>query len=180
MKTFIIIKTKLLSKTALLLVMSLTVAILSSGVIAKPAPVHFDKLSAELQDTLSPLKKDWHRLNPHMQHRIVKRAKNADAEERARLKKQATRWRNFSPEQHRKLRNARQRFDQLPPHKRRELRRHWESMNSEKRHSLMQYHHRLSPAEQKDMTNKVEEMTTKERQEFVDKVHRQRIQPSEP
>ena len=177
MNTSVIIRTKPLTKTALILVMTITTVLLSLGVIAKPAPVHFDTLPAELRDTLSPLEKDWHRLNPHMQHRIVTRAQNADAEERVRLKKQATRWRNLSPEQHRKLRKARRHFDQLPPHKRKELRHHWKTMSSEKRHSLMQYHHRLSPAEHNDIDNKAKGMTTKGRDDFIDKVH---TQPSEP
>ncbi|MDG2116038.1 MAG: DUF3106 domain-containing protein [Porticoccaceae bacterium] len=180
MNTSVIMRAKPVAKTALILVMSLTAVLLSPGVIAKPAPVHFDTLSAELQDTLSPMKKDWHRLNPHMQHRIVKRAQNADTEERARLKKQAKRWRSLSPEQHRKLRKARQRFAQLPPHKRKELRHHWKSISAEKRHSLMQYHRRLSPAEDKEVSNKVKDMINKDRQDFVDEVHRQRTQPSEP
>ena len=180
MNTSVIIRTKPLTKTALILVMTITTVLLSLGVIAKPAPVHFDTLPAELRDTLSPLEKDWHRLNPHMQHRIVTRAQNADAEERVRLKKQATRWRNLSPEQHRKLRKARQRFNQLPPHKRKELRHHWKSISADKRHSLMQYHQNLSPAEDKEVSNKVKEMSKKERQDFVDEVHRQRTQSSEP
>ena len=169
-----------MAKTALILVMSLTAVLLSLGVIAKPAPVHFDTLSAELQDTLSPMEEHWHRLNPHMQHRIVKRAQNADAKQRARLKKQATRWRDLSPEQYRKLRKARQRFNQLPPHKRKELRHHWKSMSSDKRHSLMQSHQRLSPAEHIEASNNVKDMANKERRDFVDEVHRQHSQPSEP
>jgi hypothetical protein len=180
MNTSVIIRSKLLTKAALILVMSLTTVLLSPEVVAKPAPVHFDTLSAELQDTLAPMEKDWHRLNPHMQHRIVKRAQNADTEERARLKKQAKRWRSLSPEQHRKLRKARQRFNQLPPHKRKELRHHWKSISADKRHSLMQYHQNLSPAEDKEVSNKVKEMSKKERQDFVDEVHRQRTQSSEP
>ena len=44
----------------------------------------------------------------------------------------------------------------------------------------MQYHRRLSPAEGKEVSNKVKEMTNKDRQDFVDEVHRQRTQPSEP
>ena len=44
----------------------------------------------------------------------------------------------------------------------------------------MQYHQNLSPAEDKEVSNKVKEMSKKERQDFVDEVHRQRTQSSEP
>lgn len=116
---------------------AITTTLLLIGALSLCAlPAHADKpieaidwrtLPAETRETLAPMADRWHKLKPHQQHRLVRRASDSG------FKNRAERWQKLSPEERKRIVNARKRFKDMPVEKRKELRKRWENMSDQER-----------------------------------------------
>ena len=89
--------------------------------------IEWQQLPAETRENLAPMEKRWDKLQPHQQHKLLRRAESKS------FKNRAERWKQLSPEERERITKARQRFKDMPSEKRKELRKRWENMTDEEK-----------------------------------------------
>ena len=113
--------------TTLLLVGALSLCALPAHADKPIEAIDWRSLPAETRETLAPMADRWHKLKPHQQHRLVRRASDSG------FKNRAERWKKLSPEERKRIVKARKRFKDMPVEKRKQLRKRWENMSEEER-----------------------------------------------
>ena len=93
----------------------------------EPDAIAWRDLPDDVRQTLAPIANRWDSLTPRQQQQMLRRAGDKN------LKNRAQEWEKMSPEERQQVRNARQRFQQMPPAQRRELRDQWKNMSPEER-----------------------------------------------
>jgi hypothetical protein len=161
-------------KATNLLLILLACGLLSLPVTADQHPVPFDTLAPEVRDTLAPFAKDWDRLKPARQHRLVKKAQSASPAARDRFKKDVQRWKELSPADRKKLREARKRYEKLTPNERRKLRDRWERIPPKHRRGNYVGSENLSKAEKREIRERVRKMTPEMRREYLKQINKRR------
>ncbi len=89
----------------------------------------WNELTAEEQQVLAPLERDWERLDPQRRRKwvgIAKRYPTMNADEKSKIDRRMQPWASLSADQRRIARERYKKLEQLPPAKRDELRTRWE------------------------------------------------------
>jgi hypothetical protein len=128
----------------------------------------------EVRDTLAPFAKDWDRLKPARQQRLIKKAQSASPAARDRFKRDVQRWQDLSPDDRKKLREARKRYQNLTPNERRKIRDRWERIPPKHRQADHADSKDLSKAEKRKIRERVRKMTPTERREYLKEIKQQR------